>query len=136
MFLDTSGLLSLFDAGDAYHKQAVKFYENAVRLITHNYVLAEFVALSNVRRLPRAESLRYLSDLVEHPLVEVLWVDESFHQAAMNLLERRLDKGYSLCDAVSFLQMEQHHMVEALTTDHHFEQEGLVRLLKGLPTRA
>lgn len=42
----------------------------------------------------------------------------------------RLDKSYSLCDAISFLVMRQRGLSEALTTDHHFEQEGFVRLLK------
>lgn len=57
MFLDTSGLLSLFDADDAFHSGAVDCYRHAERLTTHNYVLAEFVALSTARRLPRAASL-------------------------------------------------------------------------------
>ena len=57
-------------------------------------------------------------------------MDESFHRAAMRLLERRLDKAYSLCDAVSFLQMEEYAVIEALTTDHHFEQAGFQALLK------
>ncbi|HEY3322658.1 MAG TPA: hypothetical protein VGP72_19540 [Planctomycetota bacterium] len=48
----------------------------------------------------------------------------------MYLIERRTDKDYSLCDAVSFLLMQQNVETEALTTDQHFEQEGFVRLLK------
>jgi predicted nucleic acid-binding protein len=47
----------------------------------------------------------------------------------MDLLLARHDKTYSLCDAVSFVVMRQHHLAEALTTDHHFEQEGFQRLL-------
>ena len=30
----------------------------------------------------------------------------------------------------AFCRCEEHHIVEALTTDRHFEQEGFVRLLK------
>jgi predicted nucleic acid-binding protein len=45
-------------------------------------------------------------------------------------LLRRLDKDYSLCDAVSFIIMESEGITEAHTTDHHFEQEGFVRLLR------
>ena len=41
----------------------------------------------------------------------------------------RFDKNYSLCDAVSFILMRRRGLYEALTTDHHFEQEGFRRLL-------
>jgi predicted nucleic acid-binding protein len=33
-------------------------------------------------------------------------------------------------DCVSFVLMEQRGAADALTTDHHFEQAGFVRLLK------
>jgi predicted nucleic acid-binding protein len=61
--------------------------------------------------------------------VEVVWVDQALHQQALDLLFARPDKTYSLCDAVSFVLMRERGETEALTTDRHFEQEGLVRLL-------
>jgi uncharacterized protein len=130
IFLDTSGLLCLCDSRDALHEVATREFHRADRLLTHNYVLGELVALANARNVPRRYSLDYISSLLDHPLIEILWVDEAFHRAGMDLLSQRLDKDYSLCDAVSFLQMEERGVVEALTTDRHFEQEGLVRLLK------
>jgi len=51
------------------------------------------------------------------------------HELAMALLEERLDKNYSLCDAVSFIVMKEYGIIEALTTDKHFQQEGFSRLL-------
>ena len=57
-------------------------------------------------------------------------MDEGLHRAALALLRARLDKTYSLCDAVSFVVMRQYGINEGLTTDRHFEQEGFVRLLK------
>ena len=129
MFLDTSGLLSLYDSHDAFHEDAVRAFRGANRLLTHNYVLAELVALVTARNLPRQNALNYIKDLLDHPSIEVLWVDEAFHRAGLDLLYRRADKNYSLCDAVSFLQMQARGITTALTTDHHFEQEGLVRLL-------
>jgi predicted nucleic acid-binding protein len=55
-------------------------------------------------------------------------VEKALHQAALALLHARLDKTYSLCDAISFLLMRGRGLSEALTTDRHFEQEGFVRL--------
>jgi len=130
MFLDTSGLLSIFDGRDAWHAKAVELFASAPRLLTHNYVLAELVALAGARKLPRRDALDYVNSLVEHRGVEIVWVDELLRLAGMNLLMQRLDKSYSRCDAVSFLLMEQHEITDALTTDRHFEQEGFVRLLK------
>ena len=130
MLLDTSGLLSLFDRGAAVHPEAVRLYHAAPRLIVHNYVLAEFVPLAHVRRMPRRQSLDYLVSLLGHPRVEMTWADGALHQSAMDLLAQRMDKTYSLCDAVSFVLMRRHGVQSALTTDHHFGQEGFVRLLR------
>ena len=98
-------------------------------LLTHSYVLAELVALALIRRLPRAEVLEFVVDLVDNPDIETVWVDEQLNREAMQLLLARQDKGYSLCDAFSFILMRQRGITDGLTTDRHFEQEGLIRLL-------
>ncbi len=130
MFIDTSGFLCLFDVSEPRHEDAKVFYGAAVEPLTHNYVLAEFVPLCYKRGASRIRSLEFVSDLLDNPRVEVVWVDETLHRAAVSFLQSRQDKTHSLCDAVSFLLMQQYGMTEALTTDHHFEQEGFVRLLK------
>jgi uncharacterized protein len=130
MFLDTSGLFSLYDSRDAFHDDAVREFRRAPRYWTHNYVLAELVALVHARGMPRKAAIDYMQELLIAPLIEILWVDELRHRAALDLLSRRIDKGYSICDAVSFLQMREFNITEALTTDRHFEQEGFLRLLK------
>ena len=61
--------------------------------------------------------------------VDVVYVDEALHRAALDLLQKRLDKSWSLADAVSFVPMQRLGLAEALTTDHHFEQVGFVCLL-------
>lgn len=104
-------------------------FDAAPRLLTHSYVLTEFVALANSRGLPRRPVLTYLLDLIRLPDVEVVWVSDELHASAMDLLGQRLDKTYSLCDAVSFVLMRRRGIIEALTTDRHFEQEGFHRLL-------
>jgi uncharacterized protein len=130
MLLDTSGLLCFLHQDELHHAAAVEYLTQAKGiLLTHNYILAELVALALVRRLPRSIVLSYLQELQTNPKVEIVWVDELLHQAAMNLLQTRQDKSYSLCDAVSFVLMRQRGITDALTTDKHFEQEGLQRLL-------
>ncbi len=130
MLLDTSGLLCYFDEGDARHADAVTFLKSAPVLLTHSYVIVEFVPLCQVRGLNRATSLAFASALLDSPDVGVVWVDESLHRTGVALLQARLDKTYSLCDAVSFVLMRQRGITEALTTDHHFDQEGFRRLLE------
>jgi len=70
-----------------------------------------------------------MTDLLESSEASIIWVDENLHRSAMKLLSDRLDKTYSLCDAVSFVIMRQHKIREALTTDRHFTQEGFSALL-------
>ena len=130
LFLDTSGLMCLFDKDDFRHEQATEHFKNAKYLLTTNYVLAEFVPLTHSRKLKRENALNFLKSLILLPRLELLWIDENYHHQAMELLENRLDKTYSLCDAVSFVVMRERRITESLTTDKHFEQEGFVRLLK------
>ena len=130
MLLDTAGLLCCFDNDDTHHADAVTFFNAATTRLTHSYVLAEFVPLCQARRLNRAAALSFVADLLDNPEVEVVWVPAALHRAALSFLQARLDKTYSLCDAVSFLLMQEHSITEALTTDFHFEQAGFRRLLK------
>ncbi|HEX3313504.1 MAG TPA: PIN domain-containing protein [Gemmataceae bacterium] len=129
MFLDTSGLLSVLSQGEPTHIRACELFDAAINRLTHNYVLAELVPLAQTRGVPRIDARGFEEEIRTGPNVETVWVDEALHQAAMDLLRRRLDKTYSLCDAVSFVLMRQRGIDEALTIDHHFEQEGFRKLL-------
>jgi predicted nucleic acid-binding protein len=130
MLLDTSGLLCLLHRSDPFHDRARDAYRQASVRLCHNYVLAEFVALGQARKLPRELVLNFVVDLENNPDVRLVWVDQVLHDEAVALLKARADKTYSLCDAVSFVLMLQASIGEALTTDHHFEQEGFMRLLR------
>ncbi len=130
MLLDTSGLLCYVDAADPRHDEADLLVDTAPSLLTHSYVLAEFIPLCQSRRLRRADALAFSVALLDNPDVEVVWVDDGLHRAALALLDRREDKRYSLCDAVSFILMRERRLRDALTTDRHFESEGFVRLLE------
>lgn len=129
MLLDTSGLLCLHDDSSAWHEDAETYFDAARTRLTHSYVLAEFVALAQSRGFIRGDALAFLADLTDDPDMEIVWVDEELHSKAFALLTARLDKEWSLCDAVSIVLMQERGITDALTTDHHFTQAGLRKLL-------
>jgi uncharacterized protein len=62
--------------------------------------------------------------------VEIVHIDPALDAEAWDLLKARADKEWSLVDCASFVIMQHRGITQALTTDHHFEQAGFVRLLK------
>lgn len=129
MFIDTSGLMCLFDAGDYRHSSAVQYFDSTTARVTHNYVLAEFVALAIARRAPLPAALRFVEAVTSGSEVEMMWISRELHERAMKLLFERSDKAWSLCDAVSFVVMSDRRIMNSLTTDRHFDQANFVRLL-------
>ena len=130
MLIDTSGFFALYSREDINHAHADEIYRKSWRRLTTNYILAEYVALALVRGLPRQESLEFSEAILDDETIEIVWIDENLHIQAVELLQQRSDKSYSLCDAVSFVLMRDRKISEALTTDKHFEQEGFIKLLK------
>ena len=130
MLIDTSGFLCLLHKDEPEHLQTVDIFSEAKSFLTHSYILCEFVPLARVRGLPVQESLGFSQRILTDSSIEVVWVGPDLHAAAVSLLRNRLDKSYSLCDAVSFVLMRERGIADALTTDKHFEQEGFIRLLR------
>ena len=130
MLIDTSGFLCFNEKEESFHEKAVELYDSAKARLTTNYVLAEYTALAQVRGIARQKITEFSTRILETREIEIVWVNESLHRQAVELIKERPDKNYSLCDAVSFVVMRVRDISEALTTDKHFEQEGFVRLLK------
>lgn len=135
IFVDTSGWGHLVDPSQACHKQAADLYRGArqegSRLVTTNYILTELVALlTSPLRIPRARTIAFIASLKSSPYLDILHVDTTLDAQAWQLLADRPDKLWSLVDCASFVVMRQNRLIEALTTDPHFEQAGFVRLLK------
>ena len=121
--------MCLFDARDHRHSSAIERFDATNNRLTHNYVLAEFVALAIARRAPPTETLQFVKAIGADSAIEVIWVSRELHERALQLLFARSDKRWSLCDAVSFILMADGSITDSLTTDHHFDQAGFVRLL-------
>jgi len=135
IFVDTAGWGNLVDTLQKFHAETKAIYlsakQNGSRLVTTNYVIAELVALlSSPLRIPRTKSIKFIESIKSSALVDIIHIDENLDAKSWELLKNRADKNWSLVDCSSFIVMQENKIVEALTTDHHFEQAGFVRLLK------
>ena len=135
LFVDTSGWAYLADRHDPFHTLMRTAYDRALQeqrlLVTSNYIVAELIALLSSRsRISRQQILTFADSLDMASFIEVVHIDRALHKLSIELLKARVDKEWSLVDASSFVIMRHRGIIEALTTDHHFEQAGFVRLPK------
>lgn len=133
VFVDTAGWGAYVDEREQDHQAVVDTLQNAARqgrrLVTTNYVLAELVALlTSHMHFPRARVLTAIDAIRASSLLDIVHVSQTIDDEAWALLKARPDKEWSLVDAASFVVMRQHGMTDAITTDHHFDQAGFVRL--------
>lgn len=130
MLIDTSGWYCVLVEEDRQHVDALRIYSTSRTRVTHSFVVAELIALCERRHFSRSRTLKFVSAMLTDQDVRVVWVDEELVRAAFALLLDRSDKLWSLCDAASFILMDELGITEALTTDRHFEQAGFVKLLE------
>ena len=125
VFADTSGLFALLSTTDDHHARAKRAFGNLrarqALLVSTSYVLVETYALVG-RRLGLDAVRSFRADFA--PLIDVVWVDETLHNAGVDLLLDGRKRLLSLVDAVSFIVMRQRSVAEAFAIDPHFEQEG------------
>lgn len=124
-------LKPLSTSPDPFNAEKTRCLKLLRQFLTHNYVLAELIPLAQTRGLPKRLALTFANNLMEDAEVNIVWVSETLHRQALQLLENRQDRTYSLCHAMSFVIMRERGLTEALTTDKHFEQKGFTRLLSG-----
>ena len=124
IFLDTSAIYALADRADANHARATRLLKEALvsgeRLVTHNYVLVESMALLQ-HRLGLASALALADDA---RAFDVEWVTVPTHDRAVAWLRQTGRRQVSLVDAVSFVVMRDRRIEVALAFDPHFVQEG------------
>ena len=135
IFVDTAGWAHLMDASQAHHLLAAEIYRDARQkgrqLLTTNYVITELIALlDSPLHIPRSTIIAFIEGLRSSPYVDIVHIDARFDEKAWQLLKAREDKRWSLVDCASFVVMEELGITDALTSDHHFEQAGFIRLLR------
>ncbi len=129
VFIDTSALYGVLDAGDAVHPRAADAWRRLLdgieqgrySALTHNAVVVEASALVQ-RRL----GLAGLRDLYAGLLgsVEIVWIDEAIHRRAVSALLAAGRRGVSLVDWLSFELMRERGIESAFAFDRDFANQG------------
>lgn len=105
-----------------------KLRQQHVAFVTTEFVLLEVA--NAFGRLPlRLLAIPYLNTLRGLPDLEIIPANSSLLADGWALYNQRLDKEWSLTDCTSFVVMAREQILEAVTSDHHFQQAGFVRLL-------
>lgn len=127
VLVDTSALYALLDRDDVRHEaasEAFKSLRSDEHLVTHNYVIVETAAVA--QRRSGMTAVARLIDLLTP--MEVVWIDEAIHRAAVGALLAAPRRRLSLVDRVSFEVMRDHGIDRAFAFDPDFAQEGFTTL--------
>jgi len=125
IFVDTSGLYAVLDAGDVFHDRAGKAWrtwvDHDVPLVTTNYVVLEATSLLR-NRLGIGAAASLHRAMV--PMLQVEWVTRRIHEAGVNRLLRADRRRLSLVDCTSFEMMNVLKLASAFSFDAHFARHG------------
>ncbi len=132
-FADTSYWIALINWNDDLHHVAIAASRGhgSRRLVTTDTVLIEvlnyFAEFGPAMREMAAGLVR---DLLQDESLDVLALDRGMFLAGLDMYDRRRDKGYSFIDCHSMYIAAERRILDILTYDHHFEQEGFRALLR------
>jgi predicted nucleic acid-binding protein len=132
VFADTAYWLALTNPFDQHHDKATRASASleGKRIVTSDAVLIEYLnALADKGGTVRQAAVRSVESILRNPGVTVIAQTRRLFLKGFSFYKARGDKGYSLTDCVSMVIMRQRKISNALTTDHHFEQEGFVALM-------
>ena len=132
IFVDAGLFYARLSADDENHAAADLFFTGlglAVPLVTTNVVLYEahalLLRLSLVgRRVKGATPARRFLQQIDAGLCSVEHINGDDHRVARQVIDTHDDKGFSCCDALSFVVMERLGVEIAASFDRHFKQYG------------
>ena len=100
-------------------------------IVTTDEVLTEFLTFFAAAAEPtRRETSALVEELLRSTVIQVIPQSRESFRSGLQLYRARPDKGYSLTDCISMQTMKRQGLMEALTNDRHFEQEGFRALFR------
>jgi predicted nucleic acid-binding protein len=129
VFLDTVGLLALWDEHDKWHAPAASAYRNLREgkafLITTSFVLLECANAAAKR--PYRLSVIDLQQFLEASGGLIFPTDEDW-RAAWQAYQRGEAGQAGIVDQISFIVMRRLGLTQAFTNDRHFQAAGFETL--------
>jgi uncharacterized protein len=132
VFFDTSFVIALENLDDPYHLKAREiaeqlFYEKAVCFLHWGILLEIGDGFAKIKN--RLAGTHLLQRFLNEEWYVIAPITNEVLESAIHLYISRADKEFGLTDCLSFVLMRQEGIHEALTADHHFQQEGFRALL-------
>ena len=124
-FADTFYWIVLIHRKDARHHVVLEFSCTFTStLAPTDEVRTEVLAFSSSDEALRKAAGRTVRSVLSARAVRVIPQSRQGFLKGLDLYEARPDKGYSLADCISIQTMRREGLVDVLTNDRHFEQEG------------
>jgi uncharacterized protein len=136
IFADTFYWVASINPADQWHQRvlAVTATLNQTSIITTEEVLVEVLNFfAEAGTHPRQNALKLVNGLMSNPNIQLVHQTHESFLAGLSLYSNRQDKGYSLTDCISMHTMQRLKIIEVLTHDRHFAQEGFTLLLSDHP---
>jgi uncharacterized protein len=132
VYADTAYWAALIDPEDNWHANALDAAKTigSAHILTSELVLVELLNMFSKWPKKRPVVSQFVEAVLEKPTITVISSNPELFHAALKLYRQSADKRWSLVDCASFEIMKSRNIIEALTTDRHFEQAGLVALLR------
>jgi predicted nucleic acid-binding protein len=131
IFVDTFHWIAEINPHDDWHVRCVEARKAIYgrRLVTSEEVLSELLDFfSGSGSRVREAAVATVMAIREDPGIVIVEQSHVSFNTALNLYARRLDKHYSMTDCSSMVIMTTEAILEVLTNDKHFTQEGFKTL--------
>jgi len=132
LFLDTSGLLSVFDQSDGHHSECSEFWKDLFDQTTYDPIISDYILDElttriryNVSHAKALQVLEVILQLVGRGRMSLIWIDQSYFQAAQSIFTRYDDQEFSFTDCTSFAICQRNSIQDAFALDHDFNIFGL-----------
>ncbi len=132
VFGDAFYWIALINSRDSFHRAVLKFSRSLrpQAIITTDEVLTEVPTFCAADEPLRVGAALVVNDVLAGEHVRVIPQTRTSFLLGLALYQDRPDKSYSLTDCISMQTMRREGLIDVLTNDRHFEQEGFRALFR------